>query len=242
MLGLLQWDAGSRIRFDTELVLGMRCLCARVPRGEKTPEVLLRRRCRKALRKMAAQGADAVILPEGSGMEPLLERCGVHAVSTLPLRWRLAADWAAGVLKEEGKAGTIVAVTAERLTGAVVRTITELALRHRYLLLEIGYGGEELCRSLRREYGVSPQLNPGRETMETAEVWVAFDPVSGEVPSACRLLPVYDEHVPLPPLLLPPVLEEQLPGGVCREQLLAALLAAGRLAGGQISLGKAEKS
>ena len=51
-------------------------------------------------------------------------------------------------------------ITADALSGEVVRTVTELALRHRYLILKVPFGGEELCRRLRREYGVSIVLNP----------------------------------------------------------------------------------
>lgn len=61
--------------------------------------------------------------------------------------------------------GARVLVTANALSGEVVRTVTELALRHRYLLLTVPFGGEELCRRLRREYGVSVLLNPTAEQM-----------------------------------------------------------------------------
>ena len=242
MTGLLVWSPEKRLRCETKEILGLRCACAFVPKGAQTPEAILRRRCRRALKKLAGQGIDRVILPEGFRMEPFLDRFGLQRVSTLPLRQRLAADWVACALAEQGACGTRIAVSAEHLTGAAVRTITELALRYRYLLLELSYGGEELCLSLRREYGVSPQLNPGREILETAEVWVAFDPMSGQTKPACRVLPVYDETVPLPRILLPPLLEEQLPAGICREQMLSVLQEAGRLPYGQIALGKEEKS
>lgn len=73
--------------------------------------------------------------------------------------------------------GARVLVTANALSGEVVRTVTELALRHRYLLLTVPFGGEELCRRLRREYGVSVLLNPTAEQMAEAAVQIAFDPV-----------------------------------------------------------------
>lgn len=236
MVGLLQWTAGNRLQIETKLILGLRCLCVSIPKRERTPETILYRRCRRGLKKMIAQGVERVILPEDSGLEPLVERCGLHTVSTIPLRQRLAADWVSCVLARQGKSGARIAVTAARLSGAVVQTITELALRHRYLLLELPYGGEELCRSLRREYGVSPQLNPGQGVLETAEVWLAFDPVTEPEKAACKLLRLYDETVPMPSLLLPPILEEQIPSGTCREQMLAALQEAGCLRSGQITL------
>lgn len=236
MLGLLQWTSESRIRSEMKLILGLRCFCVSIPKRAKTPETILHRRCRRGLKKMAAKGVERVILPENSGLEALVERCGLHTVSTVPLRQRLAADWVAFVLAEQGKGGARIAVTAAHLSGAVVQTITELALRHRYLLLELPYGGEELCRSLRREYGVSPQLNPGQEVLKTAEIWLAFDSITGQEKAACKVLCLYDESIPMPSLLLPPLLEEQMPSGICREQMLAALQEAGCLRSGQIIL------
>ena len=44
-----------------------------------------------------------------------------------------------------------MAVCAAQMTGELVRTVTELALRHRYVLLDLPYGGEDHCRQLRKE-------------------------------------------------------------------------------------------
>ncbi|MFR3921511.1 MAG: hypothetical protein ACLTYN_05530 [Dysosmobacter welbionis] len=54
------------------------------------------------------------------------------------------------------------------------------------------------------------------------------------------MLRLYDEAAPLPPLLLPPVLEGQMPPGLCRPQLLAVLVESGVLRPGQITVGTAE--
>ena len=168
-----------------------------------------------------------------------LARCGLRPVSTLALRRALAADWVWSGLGAEGRtaAGARVAVTAAALTGEVVRTVTELALRHRYVLLDLPYGGEELCRQLRREYGVSLLLGPDREQLEGAEALVLFDrrpDLSLANPVALRL---YDEEQALPPLALPPGMEEAVPPGVDRGQLLAVLREAGALKREQIALG-----
>lgn len=233
MLGLVEWSTGGRVRYEVKRTAGLRCLYAEVPRSVHTPQLLQRYRCERALSRMAKQGVKQVILPKDSGLEELLTRFSLQTVSTVPLRQRMAADWVACALAEQGMSGVKIAVSAAHLTSTVVQTITELALRHRYLLLELPYGGEELCRSLRREYGVSPQLNPGWEIMSTAEVWLAFDPVER---AETRLLPLYDERVPMPGLLLPPLLEEQIPQTVDRERFLAAMQEAGCLRRGQIAL------
>jgi hypothetical protein len=92
-----------------------------------------------------------------------------------------------------------VAVSADRLTGEIVRTVTELVLRHRYVLLDLPGGGEELCRQLRREYGVTLLLAPSAEQVRDAEIRVAFDRREWDRDLLC--LRLYDESQPLPQLL-----------------------------------------
>ena len=106
------------------------------------------------------------------------------------------------------------------------------------MLLDLPYGGEELSRQLRREYGVSLLLGPSKEQLEGAEALVLF----GERQDLERKNPVvlalYEgDEDPLPPLVLPPAMEERLPAGCDRPQLLSALREAGALRPGQISLG-----
>ena len=132
----------------------------------------------------------------------------------------------------ENPAGARVLITADALSGEVVRTVTELALRHRYLILKVPFGGEELCRRLRREYGVSIVLNPETER-EPASVHMAFDPTEAQ---GGGFLPLYDESLPLPRLLLPPEVEARLPEGLDRGQLLSALWRTGALRPGQVSV------
>jgi len=106
------------------------------------------------------------------------------------------------------------------------------------VLLDLPYGGEELCRQLRREYGVSLLLGPDRDQLEGAEALVLFDrraDLSLTNPVALRL---YDEGQALPPLALPPELERELPRGADRGQLLAVLREAGALRREQIVLGR----
>ena len=49
-------------------------------------------------------------------------------------------------------------------------------------------------------------------------------------------LTLYDESQPLPPMGLPPAMEQSLPAGADRGQLLAALREAGVLRPGQIAV------
>ena len=237
MIGMLLWKSpekrGRAVSLGERSILHTRFLCAEITRSPRTPEALLRRRTAAALRKLRRQNVTRVVLPEGCPWPELSAKGGVHPVSTLPLRRAVAADWTRWALAEAGISppGARVAVCAPSLTGEVARTVTELALRHRYVLLDLPYGGEELARQLRRDYGVSLLLGPWQPG--EAEAAVLFAPREG---SGLRI-PLYDEAAPLPPLGLPPALEEQLPAGADRGQLLSALREAGALRPGQISVG-----
>ena len=235
MVGMMRWDpAGHMLRPVTlreVSVLHVRFLRAGILRGDRTPEAAVRRRVKAAGKKLLRQGTGRVILPAGISAGDLPE--GLCPAGTLPLRRAIAADWCGQLLRLRGTypAGARVLVTANALSGEVVRTVTELALRHRYLLLEVPCGGEELCRRLRREYGVSVLLHPAPG--EAADAQIAFDPAE------CRgesFLPLYDETLPMPHLILPPELESRLPEGADRGQLLSVLWEMGALRPGQVSV------
>lgn len=242
MYGMIVWtlpEKGKRaVRLTQRSCLRMRFACAEIVKGPRTPEAVLRRRVLAAARRLQKQGVNRAVLPAGFSYGGQLEKYGVRPISTLSLRRRLAADWVRAALAEEGlpTGGARVAVTAAQLTGEVVRTVTELALRHRYVLLDLPYGGEELCRQLRRDYGVSLLLGPSREQLEGAEALVLFDPRTDLAGKNPVTLPLYAETVSLPGMALPPALEEQLPTGVDRGQLLAVLQEAGALRPGQITV------
>jgi hypothetical protein len=241
MVGYLTWaepQKGRRsIRLEERHILRMRFLQAEIV---KSPHgAILSRRVLAAGKRLRKRGVTQVVLPEAFSFQEQLAKCGLRPVSTLSLRRCLAADWVRAGLTAKGRpvSGARVAVTAGALTGEAVRTVTELCLRHRYVLLDLPYGGEELCRQLRREYGVSLLLGPSKDQLEGAEALVLFDPrtdLSLKNPVALRL---YDEKQALPPLSLPPSLEEVLPEGADRGQLLAVLREAGMLKREQIALG-----
>lgn len=241
MIALLEWtppEGGKREIRETS-VLHLRLLRVTLPRGRRTPEAVLRRRVLWAGKKLRKLGVTQAVLPEGFTYGEQLAKYGVRPVTTLPLRQALAADWVDWILERRGiaPAGAKIAISAQRLTGEVVRTVTELSLRHRYLLLEVPYGGEELCSQLRREYGVSLLLEPSKEQLEGADALVLFDPKERLRPRQEALMALYDESAPLPPIGLPPALEEILPGGADRGQILSALREAGALKTGQMVLG-----
>lgn len=243
MIGILLWkdpQRGARQRPVTlaeRNILHMRFLCAEIVRGPRTAEAALGWRVSSAARRMRKLGVTRVVLPEGFACMAQLEKHGLRPVSTLSLRRRLAADWVRQALAERGVSpgGARVAVSAAQMTGELVRTVTELSLRHRYVLLDVPYGGEELCRRLRREYGVSLLLGPDREQLEGADALVLFAPRTELRRRDGVTLPLYDEAAPMGGVSLPPALEQQLPEGAGRGQLLSALLEGGVLRRSQLN-------
>lgn len=217
LYGFVTW--GEKIAPERMEVLHTPFVKVTLRRGRA--EALTRRRVRQAARKLRKLGITQAVLPESFGYRELLEKEGVFPVTTLPLRTEIAADWVRAALVGKGMApsGVKVAVAAEHLTAEVVRTVTELSLRHRYVLLSVPRGGEELGRRLRREYGVALRVDPGNA--EDAEVVVEF--TKGTRTGSVLTLRLWDEEQSLPQLLLPPGQEEALPTGVDRGQLLAAL-------------------
>lgn len=248
MLGMILWREGQTERGEKSVeirerrVLNCRFLCAEIRKTEK--QTALRRRLRKAGKLLHRAGVREAVFLEGIAQE-LMEDQGLVPISTLPLRRMLAADWVSALLTEQGilPSGARVAVAADRLTGEITRTVTELALRHRYVLLELEQGGETLCRHLRREYGVAVQRSPTSEQLAEADALVLFAPCSkwrgGRSGVTLRL---YSEEESLPSLALPPEKEEQLPIGLVRGQLLAALYGAGALRPGDFTLVKGHRA
>ena len=235
MLGLIFLTAPEGGRRGAALgerrILGMTFVWAAVRRGPRTPETVARRRAAAAAKRLRRLGVSRAVLPEGFPWEAQIEKAGLAPVSTVPLRQALA-----GQLARAAGGGNGAAVAGDRPSGELVRTVTELALGNRYVSLDLPYGAGEVARRLRREYGVSLLLTP--EGAPPPEVLVLFAPRPELEGRAKTVLRLYDEAAPLPPLLLPPELERQLPEGVSRPQLLSALVEGGALRPGQITVGQ----
>lgn len=245
MMGLIVWQqpgAGKRLRTVTAqetAILRVPFLQAEVVRGPRTRPGTLERRMIRAAQKLRQAGVRYTVLPADYPPSQWPQRHGVGVVSTLSLRRSLAVELVRRITAERGlPPGSVrIAVTAGQMTGELVKTVTELTLGYRYVMLDVPYGGEELCRRLRREYGVSLLLQPSREQLEEAQVLVSFDRRTDLTGNNEAVVALYEgAESAFPPLTVPPSVETQLPAGVDRLQLLAALRGAGALAPGQISL------
>lgn len=245
MFGILIWTPPERrkrqktVETAERVILHTRFTCIYVLRGPRTPEAVVRRRVASAARKFQRLGIRRVVLPEVFAYEALLARRDLEPVDTLTLRRELASELVRRGLEDRELSGGRVAVSSDTMSAELVRTVTELALRCRYVLLDVPFGGEELAGRLRREYGVSLLLAPDRAQLEAAEALVLFAPRTDLRRDNPVVVEAYrGAAAPLPTLLLPPAMEEQLPAGCCRTQLLAALRESGALRPGQISLGR----
>ena len=180
MIGMMTWTppaGGVRqksVVLETRALLHLRVAWASVARGPRTPEALVRRRVLTAAKRLRKAGVTRLVVPEAFAYGEQLEKVGVAPVSTLPLRRALAADLARAVMAGRNLSGgsARLAVAGDQLSGELVRTVTELALGNRYVLLDVPYGGDTLANQLRREYGVSLLLSPTRQQMEEADVLV----------------------------------------------------------------------
>ena len=243
MFGLWIWvppERGQRAAKTAErMVLHTHLYSVQVARGPRTPAAVIRRRAAAAARKLEKAGVRRVVLPDDFAYRDVLEKRGIGAVDTLALRRELAAEQTCRGLEDRGLSGGTVAVSADAMSAELVRTVTELSLRCRYVLLDVPYGGPDLAGRLRREYGVALRLEPDLARLGEAEALVLFAPRTDLRRNNPVVVEAYrGSEAPLPPLLLPPALEEQLPAGCCRIQLLAALRESGALRPGQISLGR----
>lgn len=193
-----------------------------------------RRRMERTMKRLRARGVTALV-PSAEFSAEAAAQWTLPLVDLTPLKRELAAVLVQAELEEKRVpyARARIGVWAAGPSGELVRAVTELSVQCRYLLLELPWGGETLCRQLRREYGVSIQLNPGWEQLSRADALALFDPPAKPEIRGLRLDSggTWD----LPPLALPPALEAQIPEAWDRNRLLAALRAAGALRPGQIT-------
>ena len=173
-----------------------------------------------------------MILPEEFPYGELLAGEGVFPVETLPLWRSLAAELAWRALRERGAGGEGAAVCADTLTGEVRRTVEALLRRCRTVSLDAPDPEGAYARGLRRSLGAA--LRTGDAGAEVRLLFARREPErAGDIP----LYP--GAEGPKAALRLPEKWEARLPEGTQREQVAAALLAAGRLRREEIAIDSA---
>ena len=232
MLGWLCWKE-TREKAGAADLTGLSVLRVSVLRREGTPEWLLRRRVRAVGRKLARAGVRRVIWPESFPYGEILGEEGVFPVETLALWQGLAAKLAWRALEARGiPAGEErVAVCADHLTAAVRQTVETLLRRCRRVSLDAPDPEGAFARQLWRSLGAA--LLTGEAGADVRLLFSRRPERPGDIP----LFP--GARGPDVPLRLPKKWEERIPAGVRRDQLIAALLAAGRLPVAEIAFDSA---
>lgn len=235
MLGMICYGEGSRKPELAETSLwGVSFLTLRLGESSHPNSLTARRRASGAARALAAHGVRHAVFPVDFPYAALFVRQGVYPVDTLPLRRTVAPDTVKRRLsvlgREPGKA--IVALAGNGLTGESIEAVRTLALNYRYVLADFTFGGEELAKSLRRDYGVSLLLHPGTDALNRADALLLYAPrqdITGENPVFLALYPGAGMETGHVEITLPPALAEKMPRNCNREQLAAALFGAGVL-------------
>lgn len=195
MFGYVEWSEARKSRrsvtAEERIIGGVRFCAVSVYRG-RGRQAELHRRCGRAARLLRRAGVGRVVLPPGAPEECFVHR-GIRPVSDLGLRREVAAELTSFAMAQRGiqPGGATVAVTADRLSAEVIRTVTALCRRCRYLLLQVPYGGEAFCREMRRTQGVSIRLDPTAEQLEQADILLCFAPLRTPPARGKLCLPLY---------------------------------------------------
>lgn len=231
MLGYISYGDGPRRPApERRQLLGASFAMLRMAEG---PGGLLgRRRAAAAARSLRAVGVRRAVLPADFPWKSLFAQQGVAPMDVLPLRRALAVPLVQRQLAERGLGGTqaVVAVSGQHLSRELLEATRALAIHYRYVLLDVP-GGEEVARSLRREFGVSLLLS-GPEQLRRADALLLYSPregLPGENDICYALYPSGELGWHGARYGLPAALAQQVEPRCCREQLLAALYAAGAL-------------
>lgn len=239
MYGYVEWtDEVRRVTASEREILRQRFYCVKIPGKKGTPAFLLRRRSAAAAGKLQKAGVIRAVFPvefpwmsEFAAMEIRpAEPWGLYrALAAELVQTRLA------VCCQTGKQ-IPVAVYARRITEDVRRTVTDLCVRNRYVILSSPERDDMFCRRLRREFGVPLVQTEDPVQLSKAAVLLRF---SGEVASqpGQEVIDLFPGGLPVSEvLMLAPELETRIPAGCDRLQMLAALYGGGILRPGQIQV------
>ena len=193
-----------------------------------------KRRVEQAVRQMREQGVRQAVFPVDFPYTAVFLRRGILPLDPLPLRRAVCAAYVMRRLNElqiPPERG-VIAIGGEYLSREMRETATALAVAFRYVMLSVPEGGEELARELRRLYGISLLVKPGRDQLERADALVLFSPrseLSCENRVFCALYPGGEFTRGRVPVELMGEWTRSLPPNCDREQFAAALYAMGQL-------------
>ena len=157
MYGYIEWTEDKRrVTVSEREILRLRFCCVSIPGGQRVPAFLLRRRCVAAARILHREGVTRGVFPVDFSWLEEFEQYDIRPVEPLILYRAMAAELVQHRLERRGESGrgVTIAVCARRLTEEVRRTVTELCIRNRYVMLYSPERDDVFCRRLRREYGI----------------------------------------------------------------------------------------
>ena len=239
MYGYIEWtkEVCRPVVAERE-IQRLRFRCVAISRRKGIPQLLQRRLVSRAAGLLHREGIVRAVFPKEFPWLEVFARHHIYPADPMVLYRVLAAELVQARLDASGQAGrgVTVAVSAQRLTEEVRRTVTELCIRNRYVMLAAPERDDAFCRKLRREYGIPLVQTENAEQLAKAAVVVRFSPETTYTERQ-DVIDLFPGGVPFKEkLCLSPELEEQLPAGCDRMQLLAALYGAGAVRLGQIRI------
>lgn len=239
MYGYIEWTKEMRRPVMAEReILRLRFRCAAIPQRKGIPQFVQRRLAARAAKLLHREGVSRAVFPEAFPWMEVFAQYHIYPVDPMVLCRALAAELVQARLDAGGQTGkrVTVAVCTRRLTEDVRRTVTELCIRNRYVMLAAPERDDGFCRKLRREYGIPLVQTENMEQLAKAAIMVRFSPETKWAEKQ-EVIDLFPDGMPLrETLCLSPELEEQLPHGCDHMQLLAALHSAGAIRPGQIRI------
>ena len=239
MYGYIEWTKEMRRPAVAEReIQRLRFRCVAIPRRKGIPQLIQRRLVCRAAGLLHREGIVRAVFPKEFPWLEVFAQYHIYPADPMVLCRALAAELVQARLDACGQTGkgVTVAVSAQRLTEDVRRTVTELCIRNRYVMLAAPERDDGFCRKLRREYGIPLVQTENAEQLAKAAVVVRFSPEATYTQQQ-NVIDLFLGGIPLKETLcLLPELEAQLPGECDRMQLLAALYGAGAVRLGQIRI------
>lgn len=239
MYGYITWtDALRRPGAGEYEVMKMRMCRIAIPKRKGLPHFVERRLVGHAARLLRECGITRAVFPESFPYLDVFAQYRIYPADLMGVYRVLAGRLVESRLdacRQSGK-GIVVAVCAKKLTEEVRRTVMELCIRNRYVMLVSPEQDDGFCRKLRREYGVPLVQAADMEQMRKAAVIVRFSP---EMPvgEEQEVIDLFAGGTPLKErLCVPEEWEAHLPGECDKMQMLAALHGCGILRPGDIRI------
>ena len=226
MLGYIEYaQSSTKAYLERQLRCGAPFLVMDMGSGARG--ALAAHRAARMAKKMRALGVRRAVFAVDFPHTAVFLRGGIMPLDPLPLRRALGARFVKHQFENLGISNTrsVVAVSADAVSGEVARTVQELAASQRYVLLSVRSGGEEFAARMRRQYGVSLVLAPSIDQLERADALVLFSPrddLSLENRVLCTLYPGGAERGRVP-VALDSALAGAVADNCALDQLAAAL-------------------